>query len=92
MDNNWPSARMVNVIDNEIRILNDTQNPIYIPKHEHLCQVRATYVVDPPKISSASDFKPKITKPSPPYSKTIIIGTQLSPEWCKKNSRPPYEV
>ena len=62
MDNNWPSARMVNVIDNEIRILNDTQNPIYIPKHEHLCQVRATYVVDPPKISSASDFKPKITK------------------------------
>ena len=84
LDNQWPSARMVSVIDNEIRILNDTQNPIHIPKNEHLCQVRATYVVNPPKLSTLSEYKSKSHKPLPPYSKCISYGKQLSSEWSKK--------
>ena len=76
---NWPSARMVNVIDNEIRIVNDTKYPIHVPKNEHLCQVRATYVVDPPKVSTKSDKKP-LPVLLPPYSKTINLDKQLYAE------------
>ena len=79
----WPPAQLINVVDNEIRIVNKTQNPIHIPKNEHICQVRATYVVDPPKISSASHYKKSKSTMVPPYSKNIILDKQLSEEWCK---------
>ena len=83
--NNWPSARMVSVIDNEIRIVNDTKYPIHVPKNEHLCQVRATYVVDPPKISTKSDLNKKsLPVLLPPYSKTINLDKQLNAEWCQR--------
>ena len=82
--NDWPTARMVNVIDNEIRIVNDTKYPIYVPKNEHLCQVRATYVVDPPKVSTKSDHKKSPLVLLPPFSKTINLDKQLNAEWCQK--------
>ena len=80
----WPSVRMVNVIDNEIRVVNDTCFPIHIQKNEQLCQVRATYVVDPPKISSTSQYKKSTSNNMmPPYSKCITIDKQLNDHWNK---------
>ena len=80
----WPSARLVNVIDNEIRIVNNTKYPIHVPKNEHLCQVRATYVVDPPKVSTKSSLIRSPPVVLPPYSKPINLDKQLNDEWRQK--------
>ena len=52
----WPRAQIVSVIDHELRLFNDTQHPIYIPKHEQLCNIRSTQVVD----SSLCQSKPSV--------------------------------
>ena len=82
LSTSWPPAQLVSVVDNEIRIVNKTLNPIHIPKNEHICQVRSTYVVDPPKISSTSQYKKTCSAMNPPYSKSISLDKQLSQEWC----------
>ena len=42
----WPQVQIVKVVDNEIRIHNSTGEPIFVPKNEQMCQIRATQIVD----------------------------------------------
>ena len=83
----WPRVQIVNVVDNEIRLLNTTKQPIHVPKNEQLCQVRATHIVDTK--SMPVDY-PRKTKPIipavsilPPFSKHVNTdpNNQLTPEW-----------
>ena len=83
-DFKWPGVQILRVIDNEIRIPNTTSSPILIPKNEHLCQIRATHIVDDKK-SIAPQSKP-VRPPadmSPPFSKTVIVdpNDHLGASW-----------
>ena len=74
----WPPVQTVQAIDNEIRVVNNTDSPIFLPKNEQICQVRATHIVDSkdiPSKSSASGKRPIIVPSdlSPPFSKHVII-------------------
>ena len=42
----WPSAQIVQAIDDEIRLVNNTLSPIFIPKNEQLCQIRSTHIIN----------------------------------------------
>ena len=79
----WPQPQITKVIDNEIRIVNNTENPIYIPKNEHLCQIRPSQNIDLAKIKNTkSDFKPVVNRSnSILHSDSIQIDKQLSAEW-----------
>ncbi len=79
----WPPVQIVKVIDNEIRIVNNTSNPIHIPKNEQLCQIRSTHIVSNNKVSGPSAPKPLKTSGSNVFSNEIIIdpSKHLSSEW-----------
>ena len=87
---NWPCVQTTKVIDNEIRIVNDTGAPIHIPKNEHLCQIHATQTVDWSKlpINSSSASKSVIAPVDilPPYSKHVIVDpdNKFPEEWKLK--------
>ena len=80
---NWPPVQIVKVIDNEIRIVNNTSNPIHIPKNEQICQVRSTHVIKNTKFSAPSVISQPLSLLSSHFSKDIIIdpSKQLSNEW-----------
>ena len=84
----WPQVQIVKIIDHEIRILNSTTQPIYIPKNEQLCQIRATQIVDTKHMSvnTPSNTKTKPTDTLPPFSKHVNTDpdNQLTPEWKNK--------
>ena len=68
--------------------MNSTADPIFIPKNEQICQVRATHVVDKNLALNTSDNSrsKKSVAPSdllPPFSRHVIIdpNNQLSGEW-----------
>ena len=71
------------VIDHEIRLVNNTTHPIYIPKNEHLCHIRPSQKLDLAKIrNTKSDFKPAMIRSNNiPFSESIKIDQQLSTEW-----------
>ena len=50
----WPPVQIVPVINNEIRIVNNTSDPIHIPKNEQLCHVRSTHIIHNDKSSGPS--------------------------------------
>lgn len=69
--------------------MNNTDGPIYIPKNEQVCQVRATQVIDKNLIQNSTCNKKNVIAPSdllPPFSKHVIIdpNNQLSNEWKEK--------
>ena len=86
----WPEAQTVSVVDNEIRLLNRTNQPIFIPKNEHLCQIRATKIIDTKTIPIFHEHKKPAVLPTPkimpPFSKHINTDpdNQLSQEWKSK--------
>ena len=84
---NWPGAQLLKVIDNEIRLPNTTGEPIFIPKNEHLCQVRATCVIDDKNVVTTPSKS--ILPPAdilPPFSKTVVVDpdNQLDVEWKRR--------
>ena len=84
---NWPRVQVVKVIDNEIRLVNDTGLPIYLPKHEQLCNVRSTHVMNLENIENNPPLplsKPIIRSTLPtPYSDAVQVdpNKQLPPKW-----------
>ena len=85
----WPQVQIIKAIDNEIRLLNNTKEPIFIPRNEQLCQIRATQTVDVknlPVINIPTNNKQKPTNIIPPFSKHVVTdpNNQLSPEWKNK--------
>ena len=85
---NWPKVQITHVIDNEIRIVNDTAQPIFIPKHEQLCNIRPVNTIDSQHCESIPSVivKPRIRSAQaqdPPFSSSIQIdpNKQLSPKW-----------
>ena len=90
----WPAVQTIQTIDNEIRLVNTTASPIYIPKNEQICQVRATHIVDKivdKNLALNNDFRSKksVIAPSdllPPFSRHVVIdpNDQLSNEWKEK--------
>ena len=89
-NSNWPTVQTLSVIDNEIRLVNDTAEPIYIPKNDHICQIRATHIVDSKNITiTSSNISKNVHSPvvdSQPYSKHVIVDPngQLGAEWKKR--------
>jgi hypothetical protein len=84
--NDWPQAQIVRVIDNEIRLVNNTSNPIYIPKNEQLCNIRAAHVIENEQMTvrSSKPIKPIIrSATSALHSDTVQIdpNNQLSSTW-----------
>ena len=43
---NWPKVQIIKIIDNEIRLTNDTDYPIHVPKNEQLCNIRSAHIID----------------------------------------------
>ena len=86
----WPQVQIIQAVDNEIRLVNNTQDPIFIPKNEQLCQIRATQIVDVKNlpVNIATKNKQKPTDIIPPFSKHVNTdpNNQLSPEWKNKFS------
>ena len=85
----WPRVQITKIIDHEIRLVNNTDHPIFIPKNEQLCQIRATQLVDTKNLrieNSPSNNRPKPTIIQPPFSKHVNTdpNNQLSPEWKNK--------
>lgn len=85
----WPRVQIVQAIDNEIRLLNSTSEPIFIPKNEQLCQIRATQIVDTKNLpinNIPTKNKQKPTDILPPFSKHVHTdpNNQLSLEWKNK--------
>ena len=85
----WPCVQTVRAVDNELRLVNATNSPIYIPKNEQICQVRATHIVDKNLAINTPNSKKSVITPSdllPPFSKNVIVdpNDQLSSEWKEK--------
>ena len=59
----WPPVQTIHAMDNEIRIVNTTDSPIFIPKNEQICQVRATHIVDKDFALNSSSSKKPIAAP-----------------------------
>ena len=80
---NWPSHQLTPVSDGTINLRNDTSTPIQVSRNDHLCQIRGTHSVDVSDLTSIPKPKKTLVKPSPPYSKQVIIdpNNQLSSEW-----------
>ena len=83
----WPKAQTIQSIDNEIRLINDTDHPIHIPKNEQLCNVRSTQIVNTKNCENKATpatiktiIRSTITKP---FSSTIQIdpNKQLTVQW-----------
>ena len=69
--------------------MNTTGSPIFIPKNEQICQVRATHIVDKNLVINISNNKKNVVPPSdllPPFSKNVIVdpNNKLSNEWKEK--------
>ena len=84
----WPQVQMIQVVDNEIRLVHNTHNPIHIPKNEQLCNVRAahTFISEHFLESDPTPIKPVIrSNPSLPYSNSVVIdpNKQLHPKWIR---------
>ena len=84
----WPQVQIVKVVDNEIRIHNSTREPIFVPKNEQLCQIRATQIVDTKNLPVTIPCKNK-QKPAdiiPPFSKHVNTdpNNQLNLDWKNK--------
>ena len=86
----WPHRHTTKIVDSEIRLVNSTDSPIYIPKNEHLCQIRATQIIDcknlpvnPPNSSKPISAPVDIL---PPFSKNVIVDPEnrLSKEWKQR--------
>ena len=87
----WPEAQIVSIVDNEIRLLNTTNHPIFVPKNEHLCQIRATKIVDTKTLPTFPNHNTNnttlsVAKVMPPFSKHVNTDpdNQLSQEWKSK--------
>ena len=81
---NWPRAQIITAVEGEIRLLNDTSFPIYIPKNEQICNIRAAHVVN----SNQGISKPSVQMKPATFSGsshsdavTIDPNKQLSVEW-----------
>ena len=80
----WPTHQLTSVCNGTVRLINNTDTPVKLSRNDHLCQIRGTNSIN------VSDFikttpRPKKTliKPSPPYSKQVVIdpNNQLTSEW-----------
>lgn len=84
---NWPRAQILSVIDHELRLVNDTQHPIYIPKHEQLCNIRSTQIIDSSLCQSKPSVlvTPTIRSVQTTSSKEVQIDPhkQLPPKWIQ---------
>ena len=92
----WPPVQIVPVINNEIRIVNNTSDPIHIPKNEQLCHVRSTHIIHNDKSSGPSVPLQVTSSSSILFSSTIIIdpSKQLSNEWhtAFSNLHQQYDI
>ena len=82
----WPSVQTIQAVGNELRLVNSTGSPIFIPKNEQICQVRATHIVDKNLVMNTSNNKKNVIPPSdllPPFTKNVIVepNNKLSIEW-----------
>ena len=82
----WPRVQVTHVIDHEIRLVNDTSDPIYVPKHEQLCNIRPVHTIDSQQCESKASVivKPMIrSTQTTPFSSSIQIdpNKQLAPKW-----------
>ena len=78
----WPQPQFVKVIDGAIRLVNDTNAPIQIPRNDHLCQIRGSKILNP---TNTSTPKPKFraVRPSEPFSSCVVVdpSNQLPISW-----------
>ena len=88
----WPKIQLTSIIDGQIQVLNDTNDPILLKKNDHFCQIRTTKFVDPSDPQLQTDVQPsQPTPPQPisgssPSSAEISIDpqNQLSSDWHVK--------
>ena len=81
-NSSWPSCQLVDVCDGNVRIPNNTLQPIRVHRNDHVCQVRSTHVV---KVGETSSPKPKalVHTCNAPFSKEVLVdpNNQLPPRW-----------
>ena len=74
----WPYAQNIEAVGRNVRVLNNTTDPILLRRHEHICQVRPIAIVD-----NASPVPPGVT----PSRATVHTGpfsqhVTLDPDSC----------
>ena len=72
----WPPPQVAPSIDHKIRLTNATQDPITVPKHDHVCQIRA--ITTPTSDSTVVHNPSQTSQPTPPsidkpYSTHVCI-------------------
>ena len=78
----WPRPQLVQAVGTEIRLINDTSSPIFVPKNDHLCQVRSSKIIEVPNVSSSKPHS-TIVRPETPHSSKVVIDPsgQLPTSW-----------
>ena len=83
----WPPIQEVKAVDHAVRVPNNTDYPVIVRKHEHLCQVRAItpVTVDEPVIE-VTPQTPRPRQNSLPHSSAVQVDPdkQLSTEMKRK--------
>ena len=55
IESNWPSVQLTRVVGDELKVVNNSSEPIHLKKNEHFCEIRTTLEID-----NLSDIPSKI--------------------------------
>lgn len=71
----WPEAQEISSVGSTIRVVNSTDKPIVLKRHEHVCQIRPVVTVGADHVDIAADSSPTpYTKPTGrPFSADISV-------------------
>jgi hypothetical protein len=75
----WPPAQEISSIGHTLRVLNDANEPIFLKKHDHVCQVRAISPSDDQSTSVPSSHQ-RTSLPSAPQIKPYSESVSLDPD------------
>ena len=83
-DRAWPQPQEIDSVDNTLRLVNNTSEPITIRRNEHFCQIREISCVSPCTLGYADQITTAIkSTPQPkPFATCVTVDPdhQLSPD------------
>ena len=83
----WPPPQEIESVGHAVRIVNTTEEPVLIRRHEHFCQVRVIHTIpEPESVPVANDKFTPPAQAAPPYSAKVSLNPDscLTPEMHQK--------
>ena len=86
----WPPPDIVQSIGGNLRLLNNTEEPLLVRKNDRLCQARLTVLESPtePSSTQAAELFPKFT--APPSSPIEFAWSQPLLTWAAIVNLSPH--